>query len=700
MLSTADGYELNVYLFSICAGVYATLSLLIAVQAKQNANVILAFACGLTATWALSGVVWSQPELGGAIGLLDMLRLLVWYIYLLYLYKRSDVGSEWQIRGFCIVAISVLVAGLVAASAPKETLSYTLFSLPVSARLFICICELLLIENLYLNLPETARWHIAIPCVLLGGLACFDILVIADTALFRRPSVPLASGRAIAMVIVAPLLVLAALRGQRWSEPIRLSRAAAFHSATLVLSGSVLLALALTGEVLRHLDETWGWVAELSLVFSGLIGIMLFLSSRSARSIVDQLVVYHFFADRYDYRTQWLGCINTLSGKGIIERTNLQMRAIRAVADVVNSPSGALFLRNNAADSMVWTTSWNMPVATTPLLSHSLMKRLASEQRVVQLSEADCGLDPFQDLGPLWLAVPLLHSSGIIGVVVVGPPRVFFRLDQEVFDLLGILGQEVGMYIAEQKAAEAIVQTRSLHEYGKRFAFVAHDIKNVSSQLALILSNAEHHLHNPEFQRDMLETVRSSVQKIDRLLKRLDEPKADSISASITPMSRLEAMVETYQRVHDVSLTLETNRPIGQIDINPDAFDTAITHLLNNAVEAEPKQPVLIKLAGEAGRVLIEITDRGAGMSPEFVRDELFSPFKTKKHGGSGIGAFQARELINEAGGELLVISQEGAGTTIRISFPSSDRHRSQHITKSLDKSGRGIGWLLSLSFS
>ncbi len=48
--------------------------------------------------------------------------------------------------------------------------------------------------------------------------------------------------------------------------------------------------------------------------------------------------------------------------------------------------------------------------------------------------------------------------------------------------------------------------------------------ENVSSQLSLLLANAEHHLDNPEFQRDMLETVRASVRKIGALLRRLAEP--------------------------------------------------------------------------------------------------------------------------------------------------------------------------------
>jgi signal transduction histidine kinase len=67
---------------------------------------------------------------------------------------------------------------------------------------------------------------------------------------------------------------------------------------------------------------------------------------------------------------------------------------------------------------------------------------------------------------------------------------------------------------------------------------------------------------------------------------------------------------------------------------------------------------------------MIEITDHGPGMDPEFVARELFRPFRTTKEGGSGIGAYQARELVRAAGGELDVISQPGVGTTMRIVLP------------------------------
>jgi signal transduction histidine kinase len=106
--------------------------------------------------------------------------------------------------------------------------------------------------------------------------------------------------------------------------------------------------------------------------------------------------------------------------------------------------------------------------------------------------------------------------------------------------------------------------------------------------------------------------------------------------------------------------------------IDPDSFDAVVTHLLNNAVEASDAGTAIeIDLRVEAPGVVIDITDHGPGMPPEFVRDELFRPLRTTKGDGHGIGAFQARELLRDAGGDLLVISKPLAGTTMRLILPS-----------------------------
>ena len=73
----------------------------------------------------------------------------------------------------------------------------------------------------------------------------------------------------------------------------------------------------------------------------------------------------------------------------------------------------------------------------------------------------------------------------------------------------------------------------------------------------------------------------------------------------------------------------------------------------------------------EGGEVVIAVADRGAGMSPAFVRTELFRPFASTKPGGFGVGAHQARVLVAAMNGRIDVSSREGEGTTFAIRLPA-----------------------------
>ena len=654
-------------LYGLCAALYGSLGLIIVLRARHLTGILLGGCCMVTAGWALTVMLTAKEPLGGPAGAADLLRALCWYGFILHLYRRSVMASGSTGRAFLAV-LGAAAALSVYAAITQPPLYYgraTLLSAGILVRIGLAVAELLLIENLYFNVPRHARWHVALPCVLLGALAGFDILRCGDLVLFYQGSDSLEGARVVAAMIVAPLLTTAAARQRRW-RPVQLSRTAAFHSATLVLSGAVLMTLSAAGEAFRQFGPDWAWLAKITLLFAGVIVIGVVLTSGSARSRLRRGVLEHFFASRYDYRRQWLDSIDTLSDAN----SPLHSRAIRALADIVDSPNGALFLRDGAQDAFAWTGSWNLPSSSAIMADDPLVVGMRGGEWVVRL---DAVPEALAALGPLWLAIPLLHRAVQIGVVIVGPPRAPFILDQEVYDLLRILGREVATYIAEQRATQIMLQTRQLHDYSKRFAFVAHDIKNVSSQLSLLLSNAERHIANPAFQQDMLVTVSASVAKITALLRRLDTPEADRAPTALAPLPRLEALVATYRRARRQPVVLEHDGSTGIVAMSGDAFDACVTHLLNNAVEASDGKPVTVRVRHEVARIVIDIVDVGTGMTEGFIRDHLFQPFASSKSDGSGIGAFQAQELVQEAGGALDVISAPAAGTTMRLSLTRVD---------------------------
>ncbi len=543
-------------------------------------------------------------------------------------------------------------------------------SLSTTTRLGFAVCNVLLLENLYFNTPADRRWSINLLCVALGGIFLYDLVLYADGVLFHRLSFSLMEARAPATTLAAPLIALAAARNRRWSVNIHVSRDVVFHSFTLIGSGVFLLAIALVGEVFRRGGSEWGSVAEASLVFAAVLTVAVTITSGTARSHIRSMVVENFFSHRYDYRKEWMRCIDALTAPDAF--VALHKRAIRAAGEVVDSPAGALFVRPPQDVAFLWAGSWNMPAMTAPIPpGHPLVGAFGDGDWIVRLEEHADAENWFPELSRSWLVLPLNHFGALIGFVVLARPRAQFKLDREAFDLLRVIGREIASRVAEQRAVQVLSQTQQLREYSQRFAFVIHDIKNVSGQLSMLLTNAEIHADNPAFQRDMLATVRASVGKITRLLSRLEAERQERDHALIAPAERLRVLIETTRTVSGRDIHLDDQGGGIGAAIDPDAFDMVVTHMLNNALEAsEPDTAVQIVLRLEAHGIVVDIVDHGSGMEPEFVRDELFRPLRTTKGDGHGIGAYQARELLRDAGGDLLAISKRGVGTTIRLILP------------------------------
>jgi putative PEP-CTERM system histidine kinase len=263
-----------------------------------------------------------------------------------------------------------------------------------------------------------------------------------------------------------------------------------------------------------------------------------------------------------------------------------------------------------------------------------------------------------------------MHGNSLIAFVVLAPPPHSYSLDWESFDLLGAAGRQAASYLAEERSTRALLDSRLLNDYSKRFAFVVHDIKNLASQLGLVVSNARRYIDDPEFRDDMLHTLTNSVARMNRLIAQLHagghhaplqviEP--DVIIASLaTELSTVGTPIET--RLGACGCT---------VSINGDQFRAVVSHLINNAREAaQSASAVVVTSRGTGDRVTIDVVDSGPGMDDEFIRNELFRPFRSTKSGGLGIGAYQTRELLRMAGGELEVISEKGTGTIMRMTFP------------------------------
>ena len=223
------------------------------------------------------------------------------------------------------------------------------------------------------------------------------------------------------------------------------------------------------------------------------------------------------------------------------------------------------------------------------------------------------------------------------------------------------------------QATEALLEARKFDAFNKMSAFVVHDLKNIVTQLSLMLRNAERHRDNPEFQQDMLMTVEHSVERMRQLMMQLREgatPPGTACGVELTDViNRIRQSKMKQGRTVDMTIS-ERLATRGHAE----RLERVISHLVQNALDATDEDGrVWVSLKRRGDRAIVEVGDTGQGMTEEFVRDRLFKPFQSTKQAGMGIGAYESAQYIREMGGELQVVSQEGRGTLVTMILPLFD---------------------------
>ncbi len=602
---------------------------------------------------------------------LQALEMLLWLAVAAGLLRRRGDLPRWTAAA---AAGSVALAGMVALPPVLWVAGWASggMILPIAGGLGLALLGLVLIENVARGAAPGGFWSVKFLAIGLGGIFVYDFFLYSDALLFRQLDVDLLQARGAVHLILAPVLALGATRRPNM-RPLSVSHSMAFHTAALLGAGCYLVLMGAAGLYVREFGGRWGLVLQVGFLFASVVLLAVLVGSGRIRAHARVLVAKHFFAYKYDYRVEWLRFIAALSEGGM--ETDARRRVVGAVANIVDSPGGALWLRDeHGAHHLVATL--NQPRAALPERLEPELAAFLDQQRWILVVDewrargeryGELTLPAWVEAAPVWLLVPLAREDGLSGVLALQPPRAPRKLDWEDFDLLRTLASEAASRLSEHEAMQALADARQLELFNRRFAFVVHDLKTIISQMSLVLKNADAHAGNPAFQRDLVVSVAESVDSMNALLAQINAERGRADRVELVGLAR--ALIERLPDGAPVAL----DAAVASLDAAGDErrLKMILTHLVKNAREAAgPAGRVTVRIGAEAGRGLVEVVDDGPGMDAAFVRDKLFRPFASTKDGGFGIGAYQCRELVRELGGQLVVDSTPGRGTTFRVLLP------------------------------
>ena len=680
--------------YCLAAFAFLLLSVLLLTRWRSRTHALpLSIAGFASAAW--SGVLaWyaAEPQAWSIwADCLEIVRNGAWSAFLILLignYRDPASRLPFKLQGYVAALACFYLLFLAGTATGVWNLEFVLrlgLMPAITVRVGLAVLGIVLVEQLYRNRPAQDRWAIKFACLGIGTMFAYDFYLFSNTMLFHQVDPDIWAARGFVNALTVPVIAVSIVRSASWTSELALSRRVMFHSAALFGSAIYLLAMGSAGYYLKFVGGSWGTVMQVAFLFGALILLVVILFSGTFRSWLKVFISKHFYSYNYDYREEWLRFTRTLSEHG----PGLGVRTIQAVAELVESPGGVLFMRRESGvcepDSY-----WQVPAsgATEPVDS-PFCQFLETRQWVIDLQEYEEDPAMYGELAlPAWLAdfprrwivLPLIMQGKLSGFMLLMQPRSRVALNWEVIDLLRIAGNQAASYLAQQDAANALMVARQFESFNRMSTFVVHDLKNLVSQLSLLIPNAEKHRNNPEFQRDMLDTVNHSVQKMKLLLQKLSRSESPehlvplAIDAVLRQAVALKAAFEPHPvfQIMDAGLKVLADR---------ERLERVLGHLIQNAIEATPRDgTVSVALQRQGDAVLISITDTGEGMTEEFIRERLFKPFESTKSAGMGIGVFESQEYIDELGGTLEVSSRPGEGSTFNVILPLH-----KNVAQSLD---------------
>lgn len=246
-----------------------------------------------------------------------------------------------------------------------------------------------------------------------------------------------------------------------------------------------------------------------------------------------------------------------------------------------------------------------------------------------------------------------------------------------------------------------LIQASKMTALGEMSAGVAHElnqplnaIKMGSEFLNMVISRSgsvpQEHL------QQVVNEISSQVDRASEIINTLREfgRKANLIEERVNvnkPIRGVFTLLSQQLSLQNIEVKLELGDALDDILAHNNRLQQVIFNLVTNARDAihqkrkegQGDRLISIRSFQEGDRVLITVSDTGMGI-PESLKNKIFEPFFTTKEAGQGMGLGLSITygIVKDYGGKIDVQSQEGAGTTFKLSFPVCSSTREEKKNK------------------
>jgi two-component system OmpR family sensor kinase len=297
-------------------------------------------------------------------------------------------------------------------------------------------------------------------------------------------------------------------------------------------------------------------------------------------------------------------------------------------------------------------------------------------ERVRRAFSGQESVAPTWQIGELSVATGYFHVGGgrlvlalEAGEEFVKPRKALSRARNAALLLSLIAAVSLGLLAARwnrtaQQAARAETASRMA-------AMAAHEIRNPLGVMRGTVELMRERMGASASERDR-EALQDLLQEIERL-RGLTEDFLDlgrDRPLSMAPLDARALLEEAASAAERSFPSVRVRRDFGSLPaLTADAgrLRQVFGNLLANAAQAQVAGEITLSAVAEAGRIRVRVQDFGPGVPGDL---RLFDPFETRKQGGTGLGLYVAKRLVERHGGTLRLAGGP-PGAVFEVSLPA-----------------------------
>lgn len=267
--------------------------------------------------------------------------------------------------------------------------------------------------------------------------------------------------------------------------------------------------------------------------------------------------------------------------------------------------------------------------------------------------------------------------------------RVDIRGRDEIAQLARAFNLMVQQLVEQRERLLQAERVAAWRELARR---LAHELKNPLFPLQTTVENLcrakeQNSAQFDEVFRESTGILLSEIENLGKIVGRfsdfakMPQPELSPVNVNDVVRDVVKLFEAQFGAVGRPPITpelhLDDRLPIVQADAA--LLHRAVENLVLNAMDAMPAGGVLmLRTAPRNGEVHLEVSDTGAGLTPEEC-ERLFTPYYTTKQHGTGLGLAIVQSVVSDHGGRISVESETGVGTSFHIELPVAPSRPRDH---------------------